>query len=136
MPIRRDGGRLRTSTPAVPDEALIAQGLASLSRLDQAFWGRKMERRLRNPKSFVWVGIPKDGVKASTLGFVARLWVQLPFPLLFFPGILLVDLPTDGSILTGLGFVLIGSAVVVFFIGLNCVRRASKARRAWRREHA
>ena len=78
--------------------------------------------------------VPKDGVQASTFGTVARLWVVWA-GLLFLPGIVLVDLHRNGPIVTGLGYVLVGLAVVAFVIGLHCVRRASRARKAWRRRH-
>jgi len=82
----------------------------------------------------LWIHVPKDGVQASTLGVVAGLWLVWA-GFLFLPGIVLVDLPINSPILTGLGFVLIGIAGVSYLIGLDCVRRASRTRRAWRRQH-
>ena len=94
------GGELQPQL--YPTKVLIAQGLASLSRLDQAFWKKTIERRLRNPKSLLWIHVPKDGVQASTLDVVGRLWLLWTYP--FIPGIVLVDLHFKISILTGLAF--------------------------------
>jgi hypothetical protein len=123
---------LQRPVPAFPTEALIAQGLACLPRIDAAMWGRTMERRLRNPEEHLWLHVPKDGVEASTLDVVARIWFAWVMPP-FIPGILLVYLPTDGPILTGLGFALLGIACTAYFIGVDRLFRGSRARRAWRR---
>lgn len=94
-----------------------------------------MERRFRNPKSRLLELVPKDGVRASTLEIVGGLWVGW-VPILFIPGILLVDLPLKTPVLKALGFILIGMAGTAWLIGMRRLHGASRARKAWRRQHA
>ena len=40
-------------------------------------WSKFIERRLRDSESTIWIHVPKDGVVASTLDLVGRLWFVL-----------------------------------------------------------
>lgn len=117
-----------------PDEALVAEALRCLSRLDRRLWWAIIARRLRNPDSTLWIHVPKDGVVATTLGVASRLWL-LPCWAVF-PGLVLVDLNTHIAVVTALGYLLIAFALVAFGIGFVDLVRASRARRAWKRAHA
>jgi hypothetical protein len=123
---------LRSPTPqrAELTDTAIAEGLACLSRLDRVFWGRRVERVLRNQQSTVWIHVPKDGMAASTLDFVGRLWL-LPCNA-FVVGIVLVDIHKGQGAVTGFGWFLIGSALISFIIGVTRIVKASRSRRAFR----
>lgn len=117
--------------PATDSE--VAQGLASLTRLDQVVWGGKVERRLRNQDSTIRIHVPKDGIAASTLDLVGRLW-GLPVSA-FLVGLVLFDLQTGKGVVTGLGWILIAIGILSFGISVSHVFKASKERRAFRRSH-
>jgi hypothetical protein len=114
-----------------PTEELIAQGLSTLTRLDRPLWAKRMERVLRNPKSTLWIHVPKDGITASTLGLLSRLWLFVAWSFLI--GLVLVDLDARIPLVTGLGWFLIALGTIGFLIAVSRVIKASTARRAWRR---
>lgn len=123
--------RLPPPERETPDKDAIDQGLAALTPLDRLLWGKRMERFLRNPEDSIWIHVPKDGIVASTLDRVNRLWL-LPF-WAFFPGLVLVDLHTGIGVVTGIGWFLIGLGVASFFVGVSGLVREHRSRRAFRR---
>jgi hypothetical protein len=90
-----------------------------------------MERVLRSPTSTLWIHVPKDGITASTLGLVGRLWFLYAWTLI--TGIFLLALDLKIAAVTGLAWLLIGLGIVAYGIGVSRAIKASKARRAWRR---
>lgn len=85
---------------------------------------------LRNPNSTLWIHVPKDGIAASALGLVARLWFLYVWVLIL--GIFLLVLDLKLAAVTGIGWFLIALGVVTYCIGVTRAIKASKARRAWR----
>jgi hypothetical protein len=112
-------------------EELITEGLRSLSPLDRSVWATYVERRLRNPKSTIWLHVPKDGVTASTLDLVARLWMLFIWAAMI--GLVLLDLGTGLLVVSLLGWLLIAAGLATFLIACSRVVKASQARRAWRK---
>ena len=74
--------------------------------------------------------MPKDGVIASTLSLVARLWM-LPCSA-FLVGIVLVDIHTGQGAVTGFGWFLIVTGLLSFIIGVSRSVKASRSRSAFR----
>jgi hypothetical protein len=89
-----------------------------------------MERVLRNPNSLLWIHVPKDGIAASTLDVVGRLWFRYAGVIIV--GIVLLSLDLKIAAVTGLAWFLIGLGIVTYGIGVSRAIKASKARRAWR----
>ena len=126
---------LRKPTPdrAPSTGTEVAQGLSSLTPLDRALWGRMVEGILRDENSTLWIHVSKDGIVASTVGLVGRLWL-LPCNA-FIVGLVLVDLQTGQGVVIGLGWFLIAMAGISFLIAVTRISKAGRARRAFRNAH-